>query len=121
MNARKARTEPPLPKKSNFLPNEANNSCTSPSRTPPWRPMSSFTSYGMENTPVGPTRQRLFFYDFSDDELPSPEKANENQRSRTPSPIRHLANKLDRNSSLLPLPHLHFDDDLISPDINEQI
>jgi hypothetical protein len=80
---RKTRTEPPLSKvHKQFSParvipelvttNAANGSMTNTPplcRTPPWKPMSSFASYGSETTPTGPTRQKLVFDDDKDKEV----------------------------------------------------
>ena len=83
--------------------------CSSPSKTPPWKPMSSFTSLGSNATPsklIEPARQKLNFDDDSAHSSPmrphmdhrlhvnhhnitdDPRtNQNKNNRSRTPSPI----------------------------------
>lgn len=52
---------------------------SSPCKTPPWRPMSSFYSYNTDNTPTGLTNKRLVFDEYED--LP-----RDSYRSLTPSP-----------------------------------
>lgn len=89
MNEKLARTEPPKKhlKKSNHLDIEQRiPKSSSPCKTPPLRPLSSFY-YNADNTPTGVTNKRLIFDDYED--LP-----RDSYRSMTPSPT-------DQNFDLL--------------------
>lgn len=57
-------------KADSYIPNSS-----SPCKTPPWKPMSSFYSYNTDNTPNGVTHKKLIFDEYEDP-----------YRSLTPSP-----------------------------------
>ena len=83
LSARKPpKTEPPKKAiKPGYLNIDSNYpKSSSPCKTPPWRPMSSFYSHNNnDNTPNGFTRQKLVFDEY--DDLP-----RDSYRSLTPSP-----------------------------------
>lgn len=92
LSARKlAKTEPSknFAKKSTFLKleNSYPNS-SSPCKTPPWKPMSSFYSYNTDNTPNGLANKRLIFDEYED------MATRDSYRSLTPSPTDGFLEKL---------------------------
>ena len=100
MSAKKnlAKTEPPkkIIKPSKYLEVEHpyRPKSSSPCKTPPWRPMSSFYSYNLDNTPTGLTNKRLVFDEY-ESELPQ-----DSYKSMTPSPTHQNFDILKQKANL---------------------
>jgi len=90
------KTEPPknFAKKKSLLKLESSYpNSSSPCKTPPWKPMSSFYSYNLDNTPNGLANKRLVFDEY--EEIP----ARDSYRSLTPSPTDSYLDKIAKEKA----------------------